>query len=164
VPSAHRHSAGVDLHDPAAGQVTDDHAVGDRLKDRPVLLRHLRWAFLVRRALLRRNPQVPSRRAFMQASAPRLRHLSHPPAANDRREDRRERRCASPIPAPIMKRPDEAAAKCRLRLLKGFTMPEIATAIPARFFLAPVPALVRHGIFMRSPADALASHMACLSI
>jgi hypothetical protein len=85
----------VDLRGPAVSQVTDDHAVGDRLKDRPVLLRHLRWAFLVRRALLRRNPQVPSRRAFMQASAPRLRHLSHPPAANDRREDRRERRCAS---------------------------------------------------------------------
>jgi hypothetical protein len=101
----------VDLRGPAVSQVTDDHAVGDRLKDRPVLLRHLRWAFLVRRALLRRNPQVPSRRAFMQASAPRLRHLSHPPAANDRHKDRFERRCASPIPALIMKRPDEAAER-----------------------------------------------------
>jgi hypothetical protein len=54
---------------------------------------------------------APGSRAFMQASAPRLRHLSHPPAANDRHKDRLERRCASPIPAPIMKRPDEAAER-----------------------------------------------------
>jgi hypothetical protein len=54
---------------------------------------------------------VPSRRSFMQASAPRLRHLSHPPTANDRHKDRPERRCASPTPAPIMKRPGEAAAE-----------------------------------------------------
>ena len=107
--AVHPAQRGVDLHDPAGGQVGDDQAVRDRLEDRPVLLRHLRGRFA------RPAPcscaitlTVPSRRALMHASATRLRHLSHPPASDDRHKDRPERRCASPPPAPIMKRPGES--------------------------------------------------------
>ena len=112
--AVHPAQRGVDLHDPAGGQVVDDQAVGDRLEDRPVLLRHLRGRFA--RPALRScaiTLTVPSRRALMQASATRLRHLSHPPAADDRHKDRPKRRCASPTPAPIMKRPGEAAERAR---------------------------------------------------